>query len=356
MTLADGVAAIDGTGRYLLPGLTDMHAHVFTADALVPYLANGVTTVRNMWGGPMALEMKEAVAEGRIPGPRIVTAGQLLDGPPKIWAGSTEVADTAEAAALVAQQAADGYDFVKVYSRLSPEVLDAILAAGAEHGIAVAGHTPQDVPLLHAVQGGLRSAEHFTGMLSAVFADPALPNPDLGSFDPRNHELVKALGRGDLDAAELVDPDKVAQLGADLAAHDFWLVPTIDVMKNFTSIPRPAHPDAFASPDASRPGHHADARERRIGHDRSRVAGGGDRPLPRARRRPPGPAPGRRQDARGDRRLAPARVRRDRRDGNPGRGPVSRSSRSCARPRSEPPTTSANAGRSARWWRAPRPT
>ena len=246
MTLADGVAAIDGTGRHLLPGLTDMHAHVFTADALVPYLANGVTTVRNMWGGPMALEMKKAVAEGRIPGPRIVTAGQLLDGAPKIWAGSTEVADAAEAAALVAQQAADGYDFVKVYSRLSPEVLDAILAAGAEHGIAVAGHVPQDVPLLHAVQGGMRSAEHFTGMLSAVFADSALPNPDLGSFDPRNHELVKALGRGDLDAAELVDPDKVAQLGADLAAHDFWLVPTIDVMKNFTSIPRPAHPDAFA--------------------------------------------------------------------------------------------------------------
>ncbi len=245
VTLADGVTVIDGTGRHLLPGLTDMHAHVFTADALVPYLANGVTTVRNMWGGPMALEMKAAVAEGRIPGPRIVTAGQLLDGPPKIWAGSTEVADAAEAEALVAQQAADGYDFVKVYSRLSPEVLDAILAAGAEHGIAVAGHTPQDVPLLHAVQGGMRSAEHFTGMLSAVFADPALPNPDLGSFDPRNHELVKALGRGDLDAAELVDPDKVAQLGADLAAHDFWLVPTIDVMKNFTSIPRPAHPDAF---------------------------------------------------------------------------------------------------------------
>ena len=244
-TLADDVNVIDGTGRYLLPGLTDMHAHVFTEDSLLPYLANGVTTIRNMWGGPMALEMKAAVAAGRVPGPRIVTAGQLLDGAPKIWAGSTEVADAAEAAALVAQQAADGYDFVKVYSRLSPEVLDAILAAGAEHGIAVAGHVPQDVPLLHAVRGGMRTAEHFTGMLAAVLADPALPNPDLASFDPRNNELIKALGRGDLDPAALVDPDRVAQLGADLAGQDFWLVPTIDVMKNFTSIPRPAHPDAF---------------------------------------------------------------------------------------------------------------
>ena len=242
--LADGVTVIDGTGQYLLPGLTDMHAHVFTEDSLLPYLANGITTIRNMWGGPMALAMKEAVADGRLPGPRILTAGQLLDGAPKIWAGSTEVADAAAAAALVAQQAADGYDFVKVYSRLSPDTLDAILAAGAEHGIAVAGHVPQDVPLLHAVRGGMRTAEHFTGMLAAVLADDALPNPDLASFDVRNNDLIKALGRGEIDVEGLVDQDKVMQLGAALAEHEFWLVPTIDVMKNFTNLPREPHPDA----------------------------------------------------------------------------------------------------------------
>ena len=192
----------------------------------------------------MALAMREDVAAGRIPGPRILTAGQLLDGAPKIWAGSTEVTSTGEAAELVAQQAADGYDFVKVYSRLSPELLDAILKAGAEHGIAVAGHVPQDVPLLDAVQGGMRTAEHFTGMLAAVLGDENLPNPDLASFDERAHPLLKALGRGERDPATLVDEAKVARLGAELAQHDFWLVPTIDVMKNFTSLPRPAHPDA----------------------------------------------------------------------------------------------------------------
>lgn len=243
--LADGVTVVDGTGRYLLPGLTDMHAHVFTEDSLLPYLANGITTIRNMWGGPMALAMKEAVADGRLPGPRILTAGQLLDGVPKIWAGSTEVADPAEAASLVAQQAADGYDFVKVYSRLSPDTLDAILAAGAEHGIAAAGHVPQDVPLVEAVRGGLRTAEHFTGMLAAVWADDGLPNPDLASFDVRNNDLIKALGRGDVDVEGLVDQDKVAQLGAALAEHEFWLVPTIDVMKNFTNLARNPHPEAF---------------------------------------------------------------------------------------------------------------
>lgn len=244
-SLAEGVTVIDGTDRYLLSGLTDMHAHVFTEDSLLPYLANGITTIRNMWGGPMALAMKEAVADGRLPGPRILTAGQLLDGAPKIWAGSTEVAHPAEAASLVAQQAADGYDFVKVYSRLSPDTLDAILAAGAEHDIAVAGHVPQDVPLLDAVQGGLRTAEHFTGMLAAVLADDGLPNPDLASFDVRNNDLIKALGRGEIDVESLLDRDKAAQLGAALAGHEFWLVPTIDVMKNFTNLSRDPHPEAF---------------------------------------------------------------------------------------------------------------
>ena len=191
----------------------------------------------------MALAMKQDVAAGRIAGPRIVTAGQLLDGVPKIWAGSTEVAGPDEAAMLVARQAADGYDFVKVYSRLPPEVFDAILAAAAEHGIAVAGHVPQDVPLLHAVDAGMRTAEHFTGMLSAVFADGSLPNPDLASFDDRSHELLKAIGRGDIVADALVDEDKVAQLGAELAGREFWLVPTMDVMKNFTSVSRQFHPE-----------------------------------------------------------------------------------------------------------------
>ncbi len=243
IAVADEVIVVDGTDRFLLPGLTDMHAHVFTEDSLLPYLANGVTTVRNMWGGPMALAMKQDVAAGRIAGPRIVTAGQLLDGVPKIWAGSTEVAGPDEAAMLVARQAAEEYDFVKVYSRLPLEVFDAILAAAAEHGIAVAGHVPQDVPLLHAVDAGMRTAEHFTGMLSAVFADAGQPNPDLASFDDRSHELIKALGRGDIVADALVDEDKVAQLGAELAGREFWLVPTIDVMKNFTSLSRQVHPE-----------------------------------------------------------------------------------------------------------------
>ena len=244
LVLSGDVAVIDGTGRFLLPGLTDMHAHVFNEHALILYLANGVTTIRNMWGDSEALVMRQALEDGRIPGPRMVTAGQLLDGAPKMWAGSTEVADTEEAVRLVAQQAADGYDFVKVYSRLSPEVFDALLAAAEEHGIEASGHVPQVVPLMHAARSGMRTAEHMIGMLSSVFADDAWPNPDLTAYDVHAQDFVGKLGRGEIDPDDLIDPEKVVRVAAELNELDFWIVPTIDVMKNFTSLPRRKHPDA----------------------------------------------------------------------------------------------------------------
>ncbi len=244
LALSEDVAVIDGTGRFLVPGLADMHAHVFNEHTLILYLANGITTIRNMWGDPEALALRQAVEDGSVPGPRLVTAGQLLDGAPKIWAGSTEVSDTGAAAALVAQQAAEGYDFVKVYSRLSPEVFDTMLAAAAEHGMEASGHVPQAVPFMHAVRSGMRTAEHMIGMLSSVFADESWPNPDLAAYDERAAAFVGKIGRGEIDPDDLVDPEKVARVAAELRERDFWFVPTIDVMKNFTTLSRRRHPDA----------------------------------------------------------------------------------------------------------------
>ena len=244
LALAQDVAVIDSTGHYLLPGLADMHAHVFNEHTLILYLANGITTIRNMWGDPEALALRQAVEDGSVPGPRLVTAGQLLDGAPKMWAGSTEVSDTGAAAALIAQQAADGYDFVKVYSRLSPEVFDAMLAAAAEHGIEASGHVPQAVPFMHAVRSGMRTAEHMIGMLSSVFADDSWPNPDLAAYNERAAAFVGKIGRGEIDPEELIDPEKVLRVAAELEERDFWFVPTIDVMKNFTTLSRRKHPDA----------------------------------------------------------------------------------------------------------------
>ncbi len=245
VTLAEDVAVVDGTGLFLLPGLADMHAHVFGGHTLTLYLANGITTIRNMWGDPEALALKQGIEDGLIAGPRMVTSGHLLDGAPKMWAGSTEVTDSGQAASLVAQQAADGYDFVKVYSNLSPEVFDAIMAAAAQHGIEASGHVPQAVPFMHAVRSGMRTSEHMIGTLSVVFTDEGWPSPDLAAYDPRAAEFAAKIGRGEIDPDTLIDPGRIEQVGTELANLDFWLVPTIDVMKNFTNLSRRQHPDAI---------------------------------------------------------------------------------------------------------------
>ena len=240
-----GVRSIDGTGKYLMPGLMDMHTHITSEDQLFLYLANGVTTVRHMAGDTVSLKWREAVAQGRIPGPRIVTAGPLVDGAPRIWTFGLEITDPAAIDATVKSQKEAGYDFVKVYSRLKPEVFDAIIAAGKKYGIEVSGHVPQDVPLAHAIESGMRTGEHFIGVMKAVFRDPALASPDVAAFDPRARKLVVAIGQGRIKTATLIDSAKVAALVALAAKGDFWFDPTHDIMRNFTSNPVTGHPDGL---------------------------------------------------------------------------------------------------------------
>ena len=240
-----GARTIDGTGRYLIPGLMDMHTHLMNEDQLVLYLANGVTTIRNMSGDSTALAWREAVKAGKMMGPRIVTAGPIIDGKPRIWTFGIEVDDPAAIDTMIKRQKEAGYDFVKVYSRLTPQVFDAIIAAGRKYNIEVSGHVPQDVPLAHAIESGMRTGEHFIGVLKAVLRDSATASPDLSVLDPRARKVVVAWGKNKADVATLVDSAKVAALGALAKKSEFWFDPTHDIMRNFTSHPVTGHPDAL---------------------------------------------------------------------------------------------------------------
>ncbi len=119
---------IDGAGNCLMPGLADMHVHIFSADKLLLYVTNGVTTVRNMWGWELHLELRERVRDGQIVGPSIYTAGALIDGQPPQLQGSAVAASAEAAAGIVADQVRAGVDFVKVYNRLSAEAYDGVAA------------------------------------------------------------------------------------------------------------------------------------------------------------------------------------------------------------------------------------
>jgi len=122
------------------------------------------------------LRAREAIRAGAdIRGPAIYTCGPLMDGSPPLWPGSA-VIETAEAAERsVAAQKEQGYDFLKVYTMLSPEVYDAIVAAAREYDIRVVGHVPTRIGLQHVLDSGQASIEHLNGYLPALVADGAPP-------------------------------------------------------------------------------------------------------------------------------------------------------------------------------------
>ena len=165
---ASGVAiprdatVIDGRGKYLMPGLADMHAHTWEEEDFPLLLANGVTTIRNMFGGRTHLRWKERLATGELASPSIYTAGPIIDGNPPIWPGAI-VENAAQARRTVSDQHAAGYDFVKVYARLSREAYDAVIQEGRAQHMPVAGHVPDSVGLRAALLSGIRSIEHLSG-------------------------------------------------------------------------------------------------------------------------------------------------------------------------------------------------
>lgn len=135
---------IDGTGRYLIPGLTDAHVHIRDVSELLSYLAYGVTTVVQLSGPvgnvPNVLELRDRVARGDVLGRRVLTSGMIIDGEPPIFAGvSTVVATPEEAGQVVEAQVDSGVDFIKVYNNLRNDALHAVVAAAHRRGVPVWG-------------------------------------------------------------------------------------------------------------------------------------------------------------------------------------------------------------------------
>lgn len=212
MRVPRGAQTIDGRGRYLMPGLADMHVHleyIEDPDVLKLFVASGVTTVRSMDGRPFILEWRERVRAGELVGPRIITAGPIIDGSPPAREDNLAVADAASARAAVAAQAAAGYDFIKLYSNLSPEAYAAALGEARERRLRVAGHVARAVPLEAAVASQW-SIEHLGDFASAVAAQGGSPTP--------------AWARRALAAP--LDSQRLDALARRLAATQVWVVPT----------------------------------------------------------------------------------------------------------------------------------
>lgn len=216
--IPQGAKVIDGTNQYLMPGLTDMHIHIWDTEDLMLYLANGVTTVRNMWGKPQHLEWKKKIATGELFSPTIYTAGDILDGENPIWRASRAITNPDEARKIVTEEANDGYDFIKVYSKLTPENFAAILESAKKNNIKVAGHVPWAVDLETALKSGMHTLEHLYGYDTYL---ETKDSPVRGKVDSWSRTL----------RFQHIDESRISQIARMTKESGVWITPTLVVFQ-----------------------------------------------------------------------------------------------------------------------------
>jgi amidohydrolase family protein len=161
-----GARIVDGSGRFLIPGLWDMHVHLSeaTAASLPLLIANGVTGVRDMGSDIHDIRSwRDAIEAQRLVGPHIVTAGPKLDGEGVPSAATRIVRTPDEARDAVNDLAAAGADLIKVHGGLDRGRFLAIAEASRAHRLPFAGHLPTDVTPREAARAGIQTIEHFSG-------------------------------------------------------------------------------------------------------------------------------------------------------------------------------------------------
>lgn len=207
----EGATIIDGTDRFLMPGLAEMHAHVAAVGSkelerdFTLFVANGVTTVRGMLGRASHLQLRQSLLNNSRFGPRLVTSGPSLNG--------NSVSGRADAERQVRAQHARGFDLIKIHPGLSADEFEAIAATANELGMPFAGHVPVSVGVTNALLAGMSTIDHFDGYLAAMMpADEGRSGGYGGFFD--------------VLLAEQVVEARLAQLVAETVAAGTWNVPT----------------------------------------------------------------------------------------------------------------------------------
>ncbi|HTV97889.1 MAG TPA: amidohydrolase family protein [Steroidobacteraceae bacterium] len=216
-----GARLVDGYGKYLIPGLWDMHVHEVFGDwiprneKVVPplFVANGITGVRDMGGDLDVLKVWRAqIAAGRLLGPRMVIAGPMLDGPVPRFPSSAPVANAADARRWVDKLRREGVDFIKIQSLIPRDGYFAAADEAKNLGIVFVGHVPDAVRASEASNAGQKSIEHFTGIFEGC-----------STIEDRMIKGPKTLGQ----KVATYDPARARALIALMAKNQTWQVPTL---------------------------------------------------------------------------------------------------------------------------------
>src|SRR5262245_112182 len=211
--LPDGASVIDGTGKFLIPGLWDMHVHWYDKRYLRLFISNGVTGIRMMWGSPDHFEWRKQEANGSLIGPRMVIGSTIIDGPSPIWPGSIAVGTAAEGRSAVDRFQKSGAEFIKVYSLLPRDAYFAIADESRIRKIPFAGHVPNSVSAIEASDAGQKSIEHLTGILLSASTLEQEFRKALVDVNDQGSQKVFAVSRTQADQLlSTYDETKAAEL------------------------------------------------------------------------------------------------------------------------------------------------
>jgi imidazolonepropionase-like amidohydrolase len=238
---------VDGTGKFVIPGLWDMHTHFRDADRdLKMYIANGVLGIRNMGGAAKdVFPLREAIAAGRRLGPKIVASGPIVDGPDS-WSNpgfTVSVKSGDEARATVRSLKQQGSDFIKVYDGLSRDAYYAIADETKKLGFPFAGHLPGPISVREASNAGQRTLEHGMALAGGCTTEDEYIKQRLdqsafqAAITTKNFSLIPAKIAKD-NTAML---DHFSQQRADgtyrlLAKNDTYITPTLVTERALTFV------------------------------------------------------------------------------------------------------------------------
>jgi imidazolonepropionase-like amidohydrolase len=226
---------VEARGKYLIPGLWDMHVHTVFGDwlprnervTLPLFVANGVTGVRDMGGDlDVVKQWRGEIDAGRLLGPRMIIAGPMLDGPTPAFPSSAPVANAADGRRVVDDLKARGVDFIKIQSLIPRDGYFAAAAEAKKLGLMFVGHVPDAVRASEASNAGQKSIEHFTGIFEgcSTIEDQLIKGPKsvgvkVSTFDPaRQRRLI-----------ELMAKNQTWQVPTLVWERGQWLVDDIDL-------------------------------------------------------------------------------------------------------------------------------
>ncbi|MGW0522800.1 amidohydrolase family protein [Crossiella sp. NPDC003009] len=235
-----GARVLDLAGKYVIPGLWDMHMHgaYFEKITLPLCLVNGVVGLREMWGFPQHHDLRRRIEAGEVFGPRLVIGSVIIDGPDSVLPGASIVRTPGEARAAVRAAVDGGADFVKVYPFLGRELLRAVADECRVLGIPFAGHASDHVPMAESSELGQRTFEHMFGLSLATSTREAefrrriaaLPLDPADSF-----AWFKAVREIEREAVASHSPVKARVLAELLRRNGSWQSPTLRAMLVYSS-------------------------------------------------------------------------------------------------------------------------